>query len=225
MTQLEPGRFEIRVKIINPKTGKEKDIKRVVKADSPGAAAAMREELRLVSTTGATTTAKRLRLEDFATSWLNTKLRSLKPSTASRYASILDLHILPILGDHYLDAIEPVDVRMWLDRQKAQPSTINSRLRVLKTVLADAAYELALPRNPAARMPALREKRLDDDDPNRLQIYELKNTLADFEVNEPEWYPLILFIALTGTRFGEATSVKWSDIDEDRGLIHIRRSQ
>lgn len=224
VTRLENAKFEIRVKIINPKTGKEKDIKRVIEAANPSAAAAMREELRTEATSDPLSMQERVRLADYATSWLNTKLGSLKPSTADRYASTLDLHILPMLGDYFVDAIEPADIRVWLDKQKGKPATVNGRLRVLKTLLADAAFELALPRNPAERIPALRMKR-DEDDPNRLQADELAKVLAVFEETEPEWYPLVLLIAVTGMRFGEATALKWKDIDEQAGLIHVRRSQ
>ena len=42
---------------------------------------------------------------------------------------------------------------------------------------------------------------------------------------EPEHNPLALTLALTGIRYGEATALRWSDIDEVGGAIRIERAQ
>src|SRR4051812_49988517 len=47
--------------------------------------------------------------------------------------------------------------------------------------------------------------------------------MVQFRDPEPEYYPLTL--ALTGTRYGEATALRWSDIDEVGGAIRIERAQ
>src|SRR5690349_25116546 len=135
-----------------------------------------------------------MRLSDYARSWLRTKLPELKPSTADKYASVLDLHILPALGDHFIDAIMPADVLQWRDRQDARPATVNTRLRVLRTLLADAASDLDLIRNPAERTHGVRERR-SDEDPNTLSAEQLAKVLAHLEQHEPRWHPLFLTLA------------------------------
>ena len=35
---------------------------------------------------------------------------------------------------------------------------------------------------------------------------------------EPEHYPLALTLPLTGIRYGEATALRWSDIDEAQAM-------
>ncbi len=66
------------------------------------------------------------------------KIPTLKPSTRDKYAVMLDQHILPALGDYYVDAITPQDVLRWRDAQRGKARTVNSRLRVLRTLLRDA---------------------------------------------------------------------------------------
>lgn len=220
------GRFRIRVKVRNPKTGKMMEIDRLVEARDAGAAAALRQQLREEVLNGTQNRAERTRLGDYARSWLLAREPGLKPSTADRYATTLEKHVVPALGDYYMDALMPDDLVRWRDAQKAKPSTVNSRLRILRTLLADATDELGLGRDPAARISAVREARVvDERDANRLTGPELATVLAALERDAPEWHALFLCLALTGARFGEASALKWSDIDEKTALIHIRRSQ
>lgn len=221
--KLPNGKFEIRVKTTDPKTGREKDIKKVVTATNAAQANEMREHLRRATLEAETTRNERLRVREYAERWLRGKAPALKKSSLYRYAETLDLHILPQLGDYYLDALSPADVTAWRDAQIGRPATVNGRLRVLRTMLRDAVADLDLPRDPCGRVRTLREKR-DEDDPNRLTSEELRELLEVFRRDHAEWYPLVLTLALTGARFGEASALKWTDIDEKNGVIRIRRS-
>src|SRR4051812_50222777 len=65
------------------------------------------------------------------------------------------------------------------------------------------------------------KRRRSDDDPNVLTAVELGKVMAVFRDTEPEHYPLALTLALTGIRYGEATALRWSDIDEGGGVIRF----
>lgn len=60
-----------------------------------------------------------------------------------------------------------------------------------------------------------------EDDPNCLTAEQL-DRLA--QAIPAPWYPLFVTMAFTGLRFGEASALMWTDIDYERGLIHIRRN-
>lgn len=137
---------------------------------------------------------------------------------------MLGRHVLPTLGKYYVDGIVREDIIAWRDAQKGKPSTINSRLRVLRTVFADAAVELSLARNPCARIRATRESRRKRD-PNRLTAEQLPRVLAALQEQAPERYALYLVLAFTAARIGEATALKWSDIDFAAGTIQIQRAR
>jgi len=216
------GRFRVRIKALDPKTGKLKEVKKVLAAATAAEAASAKEELRLEFEAGRTQ-AHRLRLTAYASSWLTGKLRVLKPSTANRYAQALDLHILPVLGDHYLDAIEPIDIVRWRDGQEGKSASVNGRLRILKTLLRDAVAELGLPRDASARVHALREAH-SECGPNRLTAEQLAKVLHAFRDHETHWYPLFLFLALTAARVSEGTALRWEDVDFEEAVVHICRA-
>jgi integrase len=220
--RLSAGRYQVRVTWIDPKTGKKKDQKKVIAAASMSEASSQRELLRSELLTSGTTLRERLRLGEYASSWMRGKIPTLKPSTRDKYAGMLDQHILPALGDHYLDAISPQDVILWRDAQHAKASTVNSRLRVLRALLRDAQADLGLPRDPCARVRTIPE---EPPVGNRLKPEDLQRVLAYLRENEPGWYPLFLTMALTGARFGEVSALEWDDIDEDAEVIWIRRAQ
>jgi len=220
--RLSAGRYQVRVTWIDPKTGKKKDQKKVIAAASMAEANSQRELLRAQLLTSGMTQRERVRLGEYASSWMRGKIPTLKPSTRDKYAGMLDHHILPALGDNYVDAISPQDVILWRDAQHAKASTVNSRLRVLRAMLRDAQADLGLARDPCARVRTLPEK---PPVGNRLKPGDIQRVLAYLRESEPGWYPLFLTMALTGARFGEASALQWEDIDEDAGVIWIRRAQ
>ena len=223
VTKTKDRRFRIRFKARDPKTGRLKEVKKVIDAATPAEAAKAKQAQRERFEAG-TATRSRPRLADYASSWLRGKLPDLSPSTRDRYALVLGRHVLPALGDYYVDGIQRDDIIAWRDAQQGQPSTINSRLRVLRTVFADATIEFGLARNPCARVRGARESRRKRD-PNRLTAVQFPRVLAALQEQAPERYALYLVLAFTAARIGEATALKWSDIDFDAGTIQIRRAR
>lgn len=43
-------------------------------------------------------------------------------------------------------------------------------------------------------------------------------------VAAPRWYALLALLAFTGMRIGEATALRWSDVDTEGSVIRVRRS-
>jgi integrase len=229
---LKGGRYRVRVKARDPKTGAMIDERRIVTASSPADAASKRDALRR-QIEGAREEGPRLRLAACATSWMASKLPAVRASTRKVYADTLDLHILPALGNHFVDAITADDVVAWRDEQAAQvigegerarpvsPVTVNSRLRVLRQLLADVAHEHGL-RNPAERVPSLRVPRRRA--PKGLEPAELGSVLAKLRELTPKWFPIAFTAAVSGQRWGAVSALEWSQIDEARGVIRFDRA-
>ena len=59
--------------------------------------------------------AQKVRVGEFAKSWIESKTLKLDSATARTYADALENHILPALGDYYYDALLPTDVQRWID--------------------------------------------------------------------------------------------------------------
>lgn len=198
------------------------EIDRLIECTTAREAANARTDI-IAETANPVTLVERERLRDYADSWLRSKLPALKAAPKAHYVEVLGNHILSELGDYYIDAIRPVDIAKWRDGLGGRPATINSRLRVFKTLMRDAVHDKDLPRDPTSRIAAVRQVR-SEDDPNCLTADELNRFLTAAAKLTPRMYPLICALAFTGGRFGEITGLKWSDIDEKRGAIHIRRA-
>jgi integrase len=230
ISELEQGLYLIRVQEVHPRKGLMVDVRRRVRCETLGDAVQAQEKLRAeILGDGDLATPKRVRLGDYAKSWLSGRLPTLKPSTAARYADTLDRVILPVLGDYYLDAITPEDTLKWFERAAAgkAAATTNGYLRVLKVVMADAAAQYRLTSNPAARLrsvPERGEEELDSDDPvNLLTVDEMARFMVALKERWPEWYAMAFTQFATATRFSEVSALRWEDVDEQRGIIRIRR--
>lgn len=82
----------------------------------------------------------------------------------------------------------------WRDRQQGDPTTVNSRLRILRTLLSDVSDRYGL-RNPSARVKCLRERR---GKPKGMSPGDLATFLAKAHEIKAQWYPLFLTLAYTG---------------------------
>lgn len=223
--EIEPGRYEIRSRGIDPATGNRKEVTHRVSC-SLREAHERQTKWKQEIEEGATRAA-RVRLGDYAASWLSSKAPLLKPSTRRKYATTLDLHILPALGDMYLDALRPLDVQEWVSAQQAKGRagwSIVNDLRVLRTVCRDAMADLDLPRDPVARVRAPRGREYTSSDPNCLDAAELGKLVDALRTHEPEWLAVVMTMGFTGLRFGEVSALKWGDVDWSGTLIRIERS-
>jgi integrase len=243
VTQVAPGMYEIRAQARYPRSERRRAVRRVVQAASAEQAAEKLLDLRRELRGDAPTVVRRphvpLRptLTDYARSWLERrKARGMKPSTLATYAIILEQAILPRLGHLHVAEIRKADIEDWLTwasqfRRKngktRAPETVNSWLRVLKTLIRDAVGDLEIERDPTFRVKSISAlpTRVTDDRPNSLTADELRRVL-DAAAGEPA--DIVAMCALgffTGMRFGELAALEWNDIREDQGLIYIRRSQ
>lgn len=131
------GKYRIRTEVRHPKTGRAHEIDRLVHAASAAEAA------RLLATERAEWLAKRgrsapgvpRRLGPALAAWLEDKRTQVRPSTASTYASAVAWWTM-VLGDYYVDELEPRDVREALAGAREggdAHDTVSGRLRVLRT--------------------------------------------------------------------------------------------
>jgi integrase len=228
--QIGPKLFLVRIQKVNPRTGLAYDVRKRVHCQRIEQAVTERERLLAESQRGGPDgQAKRVRLGDYAKSWLTGRLPTLKPSTAARYADTLDRFILPGLGDFYLEALDSKDVLDWFKTVSADKAatTANGYLRVLKTVVADAVAQYKLPFNPTARIRAIPERgqeELESDDPvNMFTGEEIGRFLEALRVRWPQWYTMLYLQFAMVCRFSDVSALQWRDVDWKKRIIRIRR--
>lgn len=154
-------------------------------------------------------------------------LTGIEAGTRASYERIAERSFLNVLGHYPVDVIERADVGKWVAWQESQPSTRTPGETVAaKTVrnyhallsgVFKAAVEAGLrPDNPAYK---IRMSRGMTREAVFLSPAEFK-TLLHFI---PERYKgLVLFLAGTGCRWGEATAVTWGDLTLHTGVATVR---
>lgn len=216
LRQLSRTCWAVRVKRIDARTGRVRNRKATVvgtKADALRRRDELRDELA-----SAAAKHERMRLQAFAVPWL--ERRRVKNSTRRKYKIGL-AHILPALGELYLDAIAPSDVAAYLVRrlEVAAGNTVLNELRLLRVIAKDSVAEGLATRYWCERVRAPKVARYNDENPNLLTPDQGELVLAHVP---PRWLGLLTFMMTTGVRFGEASALRWEDID-DAGVVRIRR--
>ncbi len=191
-------------------------------ADAVAAQEAMR-------TTELAPAASRLRLREYALRWLASHRARLAPSTCSRYVDAIAHVTAGGLGDLYVDALRPADVREWQARmaKAAAPATVNGWHRVLGQCLAAAVADGLLVGNPARAVQSLREGRTGGRRGASLAPAQFGAFVAAAMEPEacgaaPDLCRLVLTLAWSGMRRGEALALRWDDVSG--GEIRVERS-
>lgn len=180
-------------------------------------------------------------LAEYAKTWLGTLETRTRPSTLDDYRIRLRVRILPFIGSLPLTEITRERVRSFIrelatrgnQRKRAETpcplsrATLKGTLHVLGALLARAVEDGLISANPAQGLvkeiaaPVCREVA-------EVEVFtpeELSRLLAVAEQEYPEWHPFILCLARSGVRLGEAIGLEWGDVDFERPLLIIRRSE
>lgn len=179
---------------------------------------------RTVPTAGA-----RWTVETWLTHWLdNVVTGHVKDTTLSAYRVAVHYHLIPGIGPHRLERLEPEHLEALYRRMQGEPTkfgpttkpaTIHQVHRTIRAALNEAVRRGHVPRNPATIARAPRVVPLDVDP---FTVDEIRRVFlaAAQSRNGVRW----VFALALGLRQGEVLGLMWSDIDLDNGLLTIRRS-
>lgn len=250
ITRIGPDHFWIRVRITDPRSGIRKECRyreRVSFKEACAIQDRLEKEL-LESIAVPEDKQERLTLGAFAKSWLAGKLArdKYRPAGAEKLTINLDLHILPAMGSFYLDALRPSDVEKWLAPQleamktprlddegnpvlgrdgrpkmKLSAVTVLGRYGNLRTVVR-AAVKLGLCSDfvSAVEPPQVRKMTT-----NYLRADAARKLFAVFPSVAPQWNAMLYLLTFTALRWGEASALRWEDLDHENGVIRVSRTQ
>ena len=166
---------------------------------------------------------------------------TLKQSTWVDYKGCVENRLSPALGDLTLRAIrrrhaKDLEAKWRTDGLSAV--NIRKHVRSLSSILSEAAEDELIDVNPLLNRGRRRRSkgkapaRKSRNPFSRAELDTLLQTAAEHcierrgEMVSPfrDALPLLLTLADTGMRLGEAFALRWSDIDWRGGFIHIQRS-
>lgn len=155
-------------------------------------------------------------LSEWITEWQQGRL--VKATTAAGDAGMIRNHVLPSLGDKPLRDITPSVVRRWvvkIGKGGLSPKSVRNCHGMLYVVMAQAVAEGLIRKNPCEGTPlpevARPELRI-------LTPQEVERLIAA----TPEPYrPLVVLLAGTGMRWGEAVGLKVGRVDVLGGTVSV----
>lgn len=162
--------------------------------------------------------------QEFANVWLRQKEVTLRKTTYSNYKAILTNNLLPYLGDMSMKRINTAcinELLITLDKQGLSRSTIGVVKVVLSNIMKVAVDNDVITKNPVRNTLKLakstRKSTLNLPSPE--QIQQLLHYLKD--KNYMVYVAVVLELA-TGLRRGELLGLKWSNVDFEKHIIHIK---
>ena len=157
-------------------------------------------------------------LRAYAKPWL--EHRNISRRTRDSYRYLLDLHILPVLGDSVLAEITPEDVRVWFAGLGTEHETRNARAYgVLTAIFHTAVDDGLLDRSPARIKGASAVK-------HRRSVVLLEaDELAVLAAKMPDNLRLTVLLAgWCGLRRGEVFALTRADIAADHSTVRINKA-
>jgi integrase len=153
--------------------------------------------------------------------WRRHAVPNLERATREGYASILDAHIIPRVGDCRLGALTPqlvADLRADLTEQGTGKPTIRKTLALLQGILERGVEWGRLPTNPArsVRKPTQRRTHVVRPLPPDTVEAIRAHLLACGRLGDAT---LISVLAYAGLRPGEALGLRWHDVRQRTLLV------
>ncbi len=166
-----------------------------------------------------------LTISEWLDIWYETHKNDWKISSQIQRENAIKHQMKPLLGKYKLADLDKATYkRVYINEllNKYQPSTVRLFHRLFKVAINAAVDNEIIPRNRFNKIVISGDKEKD----NFLTSEELKTFLAGAkECLNITNYTIILLLAYTGLRKGEAMGLKWEDIDFDRNALTVQRTR
>lgn len=167
-------------------------------------------------------------LNDVYSLWRELK-RGVRDNTYSNYCYLYDAYVKDSIGNAYIASLKKSDIKRFFnhlaDERRLKIGTIDGVHTVLHQVFQLAADDEWISSNPAdgAIKELMRARNIHREKRQALTKQEQKLLLRFLSGNNPNarWRPITVILLETGMRVGEATGLRWCDLDFENGLIHV----
>lgn len=156
----------------------------------------------------------RVTVGELGAAWLERQQGHLKPSSYRPLEATYRLRVKPRWGSVSLGDIRPSAVQSWItdlgrdtdNRKGLGASVVQRSHQVLSGILADAVRDRMIATNPALGTKLPRKTR-------RRHVYLSHSQVAALADASGPYRALVLLLAYTGVRWGEATGLRVRDLD------------
>jgi integrase len=163
-------------------------------------------------------------LEEFAPRFVDGYARAnrQKPSGVAAKETILNVHLVPVLGAKRLDAITSEDVQKLKNRLRDRaPKTVNNVLTVLNVMMKKAVEWGVIDRVPYTT----RLLPIPKPSAGFYDFDEYEALVEAAKATDPNAYLIVLLGGDAGLRCGEMMALEWRDVDLQKRQLTIQRSE
>lgn len=172
-------------------------------------------------------------LEKWLMYWLDVYIKKeCKPNTYANFASYINSHIIPIIGDYKLDELTTLELQYYVDHKIEKgrldntgglsPKTVKEHLTTLNLSMKKAISLHIIQYNPCQCVTLPRQNTQEIKILDIAQQVELSKAISE------KWQPNSLLPVLlgeyAGLRIGEVSALRINDIDMVKGFICIDES-
>ena len=170
-------------------------------------------------------------INDIYELWKKLK-RGVKNNTLSNYMYMYEQFIQPDFGKRKLETLKKSDVRLFYnylaDSLNLQIATIDNIHTVLHQVLDLAVEDEYIKGNPSeGALKELKQARNYGGEHRKALTVDEQMRLVNFLATSEtygHWLPIVTVMLEAGLRVGEATGLRWEDVDFEKGLIDINHT-
>lgn len=183
----------------------------------------VKNKLKQVIITKTVKTVETINFSKIVAGWIENKKMQVKESTLSHYKSVIDNHIIPILGEYKITSISADIIQNYINKllkEGLTAKTVNDILMIIKNIFKYATCK-GIEHNCDLSVISIKNKR---NDIQTLTIFEQK-ILCNFLVDNLNYKNFgILLSIYTGIRIGELCALQWSDIDLSERVLKVNKT-
>lgn len=167
-----------------------------------------------------------LTISEWLDIWFETHKSDWKITSQLQRENAIKYQMKPLLGKYKLAELDKTTYkRVFINElmKKYEPSTVRLFHRLFKVAVNAAVDSEIIPRNRFTKITIQGSEETDD---NFLTAEELKVFLSSAkDMENITNYTMILLLAYTGVRKGEALGLKWNDVDFKGKTVTISRTR
>lgn len=155
----------------------------------------------------------------------------IKARTYNRYQGLIEMHIVPALGDQDISSLSRREIQNFLINQKKDGNmrskeTLSATSTNMMLSLLNLAFEYAcdmeyIKENPCIR---IRRARADTKKVEAFSTDEQRSVEAEIAKSGDRRLHGIILCLYTGLRLGELIALTWSDIDFKLGTLKVTKT-
>lgn len=170
-----------------------------------------------------------LTFADVVEEWLLVTSLKVKPSTYAGYTIVLNLHILPQLGNRNIQAVTALEINQFAKgklesgrtdgKGGLSPKTVRDILSIIKSVMDFAWGEKLITNRLTLTYPKHQQQTI------RVLSRQEQTSLEVALTTDINIHKLgILLCLYTGIRIGEVCALLWQDISSEYDMLYIRQT-